>query len=286
MNMIKVVGFVAGGMTLAALIGGGVIWWRRRKQKSEGDTPESPKRKRAWSRPGEADEEADAEDTRPRGHFEGTADLDPELAKVLDEEFPAGWPPDDKTIDALEQDDIIVFAVESEETGNYDRTRQELINAKVLSVEKTVVRGRILAPVEHAEHHGAHAGHGFRVGDLVEVPRSKILVAARRTDPKKTGYNSEGKAQQIFKSSDLTKERYRVRPATPYDLILPYRTAELQWHVDHEMVKMVHVGQKGRIEQIMFAEDTMRGKVSVRAIDHDPEVGAVFVARWDFAIDP
>ena len=116
------------------------------------------------------------------------ADLDPELAKVLEEEFPSGWPPDDATVNSLEQDDVVIFAVESETTGNYDRIRKELINAKVLSVEKTVVRSRILGPVEHAEHHGAHAGQGLRVGDLVEVPRSKVLVAARRAEPKGQGY--------------------------------------------------------------------------------------------------
>ena len=34
-----------------------------------------------------------------------------------------------------------------------------------------------------------------------------------------------------------------------------------------------------------FSEDSMRGKVSVRALDQDPELGTVFVARWDFELD-
>ena len=53
---------------------------------------------------------------------------------------------------------MIVFAVESEPKGTYTNTRQELVNAKVLSVEKNVVRGRVIPPVAHAEHHGSHAG--------------------------------------------------------------------------------------------------------------------------------
>ena len=178
-----------------------------------------------------------------------------------------------------------MFVAESEEAGPYDQTRQEIINAKVLSVEKSVVRARIIAPVAYAEHHGSHAGHGYRVGDLVEVPRDKVLVAARPTDPKKTGYGSEGKPANTFKPSNVTKQTYRVRPGTPYDLSVPYRTPELQWHIDREMVKMVHVGSKGSLEQILFSEDSLRGNVSVRAIDHDPKEGPVFVARWDFSID-
>jgi len=180
---------------------------------------------------------------------------------------------------------VIVFAVESEPTGNYTNTRQELINAKVLSVEKTVVRGRVVGPVAHAEHHGSHAGHGFRVGDLVEVPRSRVLVAARPTDPKTTGYGSQGKPATSFKPSDVTKQTYKIKPGTPYDLILPYRTAELAWFVDEKLVKMVHVGEKANFEQIMFTEDSLRGNVTVRLVDEDPKEGTVFVGRWDFVLD-
>ena len=90
-----------------------------------------------------------------------------------------------------------------------------------------------------------------------------------------------------FKPSNLHGNQiYRVRPATPYDLVLPYRTAELEWYVDREMVRMIQIGPKGLLEQVMFSEDSMRGPVTVRAIDNDPELGKVFVARWDFEIEP
>ncbi|WP_244923862.1 hypothetical protein [Enhygromyxa salina] len=215
-----------------------------------------------------------------------TSELPPELEAALNERFPDSWPPDDAVVNAMTQEDQIVVAVESEPVANYTQTRQELISAKVLSVEKTVVRARVLAPVAHAEHHGAHAGHGFRVGDLIEVPRSKILLAARSVEPKKEGYGAEGKAEQTFKPSNLTKETYRVRPATPYDLVLPYRTDELEWYVDRDMVRMIKIGDSGLLEQIMFSEDSMRGVVTVRALDNDPKQGKIFVARWEFSIDP
>ena len=77
-----------------------------------------------------------------------------------------------------------------------------------------------------------------------------------------------------------------MRPGTPYDLLLPYRTAELEWSVDQELVKLIHVGEKGLLEQIMFSEDSMRGAVTVRALDRDPELGLVFIARWEFRLDP
>lgn len=46
------------------------------------------------------------------------------------------------------------------------------MSAKVLSVEKSVVRGRIVGPVERAEQLGLLAGHGFRIGDLVDDARA------------------------------------------------------------------------------------------------------------------
>ncbi|KIG16753.1 hypothetical protein DB30_04097 [Enhygromyxa salina] len=183
---------------------------------------------------------------------------------MLNEQFPDSWPPDDAVVDAITQEDQIVVAVESEPVANYTETRQELISAKVLSVEKTVVRARILAPVVFSEHHGAHAGHGFRVGDLIEVPRSKVLLAARSVEPKREGYGSEGKPEQTFEPSNLTKE----------------------WYVDREMVRMIKIGDSGLLEQIMFSEDSMRGVVTVRALDNDPKLGNVFVGRWEFSIDP
>jgi hypothetical protein len=282
MNTMKIVGIVA-GVAVVAMLGGGAWWWyrRRKKQQESQDgqqprpvTPENP-------RPA-----PDVEDRRPRSRFMGTAELPPELQQLLDNDFADSWPPEDAVVDALTQEDLVVFAVESEPVGNYTEVRQELISGKVLSVEKTHVRARVQGPVAYAEHHGAHAGHGIRVGDLVEVPRSKILLAARSTEPQRSGYGSKGKPAQTFKSSQLTKDVYQVRPSTPYDLVLPYRTGELEWVVDRAMVKMIKIGEKGLNEQIMFSEDSMRGPVKVTLLDKDPKEGAVFVGRWDFTIDP
>ena len=287
MSTLKVAGLVAAGAGLAALIGGGAWWWLRKReqggQRPQRVTPSRPPR--APEVPSEPDPTPAPGNTKPRGHVVTRSDLNPELATELNKLFDAGWPPDEQTIDNLEPDDVVVFAAESEETGNYTETQQELISAKVLSVETTVVRARILGPIAHAEHHGSHAGHGFRVGDLVEVQRAKILVAARRTDTDKTGFDSQGEAAATFRPSNETKEVYKVRPATPYNLDLPYRTKELAWFVDRKLVKLEHIGEHGLTEQISFSEDSLRGEVSVRALDEDPEVGSVFVARWDFALD-
>jgi len=298
MNPMKVVGVVAAGVAVAALIGGGVWWWRQHKDKpmrepKMGPTPGKPPRMPSEDED-DPDEDAvstleDEDDrlghTRPRGHFLNPDDLDPDFLAILDEKFPDGWPATDEVIDKLVQDDVVVVAVQSETTGNYSSTTRELISAKVLSVENTVVRARILGEVRHAEHHGAHAGHGFRPGDLIEVPRSKILVAARDAGPKRSGYGSLGKAAETLKPSDVTDQVYSVNPGTPYDLEIPYRTKELEWHVDRDMVTVVHVGEKGPLEQILFAEDSMRGYVTVRALDRDPKLGVVFMARWEFDLD-
>ena len=288
MTPLKVLGVVAGTLFTAAVVGGGIYWWRKTKASKAGGIPQvptRPSREPVPSRPPRGDEHHEAEETKPSGYFRGTAELHPDLRKAIDEEFSGdAWPPDDKTIDSLEPDDVIVFAVESEPKGNYTNTRQELMSAKVLSVEKNVVRARIIAPVAHAEHHGSHAGHGFRVGQLVEVPRSQVLVAARPTGGKREGYNSTGPPARTFKPSSSTKEIYSVKPGTPYDLLMPYRTAELEWYVDEKLVEVEHLGEKGLLEQIRFSEGSLRGEVSLRAIDHDPEAGSVFVARWDFVI--
>jgi hypothetical protein len=279
MNTMKIVGIVA-GLAVVALLGGGAWWmFRRKKQKESGETPEpvTPSKPRPVP---------STEDLRPRSHFVGTAELPAALSKVLDDGYRNSWPPEDAVVDALTQEDQIVFAVESEPVGNYTEVRQELISGKVLSVEQTVVRARVIAPVEHAEHHGSHAGHGIRVGDLVEVPRSKILLAARSIEPVRTGYGSKGKPAQTFKSSHITNQTYRVRPGTPYDLVLPYRTNELEWVIEREMVTMVKIGDKGLLEQVLFSEDSMRRPVKVTLLDQDPKEGAVFVGRWDFTIDP
>jgi hypothetical protein len=279
MNVMKVFGFVVGGLVTAGLIGGGIYFWRRRKQKTDGLAPNIPDEPKPRPAPTPSE-------TAPRGHYGSIDHLEPELRDALNALFPDAWPPDGGTIDTLKpNEDVIVFAVESEPVGNYTETRQELINANVLSVEKTTVRARIVGPVAHAEHHGSHAGHGFRVGDQVDVPRPKILVAARRTDPIKKGYGSHGDPAASFKPTEVTKQTYKVKPGTPYDLILPYRTPELAWYVDEKLVNVIHLGEKANFEQIMFSEDSLRGDVSVRALDEDPEVGTVFIARWDFVLD-
>lgn len=279
MNGLKVVAWVAGGLATGAAIGGGVYWWRRRKAAGVRGVPSRPKRV-VPSEPA-----ASEEDTRARGHYVARGDLPDEFVELLNKEFPGGWPADDSTIKSMQRDDVVVFAVESDPAGPYEHPREELIQARVLSVEKTVVRARVLGPVAHAEHHGSHAGHGFRVGDLAEVPFSKVLVAARRAQPKGEGYNSEGEPARTFKPSDLTGETYKVRPQTPYDLVPAYRTDELEWHVDRELVKMTRIGARGPFEQIMFSEDSLRGPVSVRAIDNDPDEGYILVGRWDFVLD-
>ena len=280
--MLKIIGYAAGGLVLVTMIGAGVYAWRRHKQKkTDGLAPNIPDK----PGPTPSGPVRPAGDTAPRGHYLGLDHLDPEVRKSIEELFPNAWPANDEAIDALQKDDVVVFAVESEPTGNYINTRQEVLNAKVLTVQKTAVRARIVGPVAHAEHHGSHAGHGFRVGDQVDVPRAKVLVAARPTDPKGTGYDSQGEAAASFKPSDVTKQTYNVKPGTPYDLILPYRTPELAWYVDEKLVKMIHVGEKANFEQIMFAESSLRGEFTVRALDEDPEVGTVFVARWDFVLE-
>lgn len=281
MNLLKILGLV-GGVGLLALTGGGIWWYvkHRRKQQRPTIRPSAPPREPTAPEP-----EPKLEDTRPRGHYVTRKDLNSELTKELNKLFDIGWPPDADTLDTLEPEDVIVFAAEGDEVGNYTERKQELISAKVLSVEKTIVRARILGPVLFCEHHGAFAGHGFRVGDLVEVPRSKVLVAARREPSDEAGYGSRGDPAATFEPSHETKKVYKVRPDTPYDLKLPYRTKELKWYIDRKLVKIEHVGEKGMLEQISFSEDSLRGEVSVRAIDEDPEVGAVFVARWDFELD-
>lgn len=282
MNTMKIVGIVA-GLTVAALLGGGAWWlYRKKKQNESSDAkpdPVTPNRPRPAPAPV-------PENHKPKSHFLGKAELPDSLSKMLDDGFFESWPPSDAVVENLTTEDQVVFAVESEPVGNYTETREELISGMVLSVEKSVVRARVIGPVAYAEHHGSHAGHGVRVGDLVEVPRSKVLLAARSTEPQRSGYGSKGKSARTFKSSHITNETYRVRPGTPYDLLLPYRTNELEWVIERDMVKMIKVGDKGLLEQIFFSEDSMRGPVKVTLLDKDPKEGAVFVGRWDFTIDP
>lgn len=279
MTVLKIIGVIA-GVGVIALIGG-VFYLAHKAKKGFKDLkdkiPTNPEQ-----RP-----DGDESDLRPSpsGRMMDTTGLPDELTSFMDEHHKDAWPPTDEVINNLTDENVIVFAVESEPVGNYTEIRQEVITAKVMSVEPNHVRARVMGPVAYAEHHGAHAGHGFRVGDLIDVPRSNILLAAKPAEKPKPEYNGHGKAAQTFKPSELTKETYQVRPGTLYDLALPYRTEELEWHVDRELVTVIHLGANGLVEQIMFSEDSMRGPVSVRLLDRDPKEGLIHVARWDFVID-
>lgn len=44
------------------------------------------------------------------------------------------------------------------------------------------------------------------ISGALDVPRSKVLVAARRTDTDKTGYGSQGDPVATLKPSDTTKQ--------------------------------------------------------------------------------
>lgn len=286
----KTVGLVVMGMAVAAGLGGGAYLLYRHyedKKKDEGEGADEDEERPQRVTPSRPPRDAEEVDQRARGDYMSPKGIPDSLREFLNEKFPNRWPPDTEVVEQLTTEDQIVFGVESEPVPAYEEVRQEVISAKVLSVEKTVVRARVLPPVAYAEHNGNHAGHGFRVGDLVEVPRSKILVAARPSEPKKkTGYNSRGPAENTFKSSHMTKSVYKIRPATPYDLILPYRTDNLKWYVDQEHVRVVPIGRKGLFEQVMFTEDSMRGPVTLRLLNDDPEQGSLFVARWEFQLDP
>ena len=293
MTTMKSVGLVTLGMSLTALVGGGIFYWyRRRNQKT--DTSDAKGKKRVVpSRPPRKTDADDAGDTddddvdrRAQGVLISQAELPSALEAAIRENFADSWPPDDETINNLTTEDVVVVAAMSKPVPGYEKPRMELITAKVRSVEKTHVRARVVGPVEYAEHIGAHAGHGFRVGDLIEVPRTKVLVAARSSAPKREGFNSKGEAAGVYEPSHETKKSYTVRPGTPYDLVVPYRTPDLEWTVDRKTVTMKRVGSKGNYEQIMFSEDSMRGPVTVRALDRDPKEGLVFVASWEFHINP
>ena len=285
MTTMRTVGVVALGMTISALIGGGIyyLYRRRQNQRNSDIIPSKPPR----------DVEPDPEptvgehaDRRARGGLAAKDELPDVLESALRKRFGDTWPPGDDTIDKLTTEDVVIVAAKSEPVPGYELSRTELIAAKVRSVEQTHVRARVVGPVEYAEHLGAHAGHGFRVGDLIEVPRPKVLVAARSSEPKREGFNSEGEAAGVFEPSNVTKQTYTIRPGTPYDLVLPYRSPDLEWSVDRDKAKLKWLGSKGNYQQIMFTEDSMRGPVTVRVHDRDPKTGLIFVAHWEFHLNP
>ena len=217
---------------------------------------------------------------------EGREEIGANLIADIDDMFADGWPPTPEAIDDLKPGDVIVFGVESEPTEDFDLPKQELVSASVLSVGKTEVRGRVIGPVAHADHHGNSAGHGLYVGSLVEVPRPHVMVVARlKPDPEmpKTGYGSKGDPARVF-VPNYGKEPYKVHPSTVYDLELPYRTEELGWTPSRENVKYAQIGDEGLRHQIMFTEASIRGPYSLTLLDDDPKEGIVFVGKWDFVI--
>jgi len=109
-----------------------------------------------------------------------------------------------------------------------------------------------------------------RTSDLIEVPRGEILVAARSTVVKGTGYGAEGEAENTFKPSSITREEYKSRPGTPYDLVLPIRMEHLEWYVDDGVAEVVRIGEKGLLEQVMFSEGSRRGEVTLRVLNRGP----------------
>jgi len=279
---------VLGLGVVAAAIGGAVWWFRKRREEQAERATIQPSRD---ARPSSDEQPAPTPRPsvrKPTHEFVAKADLEPELAEELAGMFGNAWPPDDATIDKLTQDDVIIFAAEGVPTGNYTETRQELITAQVLSVEQTHVRGRVKGPVSYASHFGSHPGHGLEPGESVEVPRDQILVAARaKTDASKaTGYDSQGKSVAQLKPVSLSTKVHAVKPGTPYDLVLPYRTDRMVWQVKSRdsLVTMTHVGEKGLLEQITFAESSLRGPFSIVLLTDDPNQGIVFVARWDLEL--
>jgi hypothetical protein len=279
MSALKVIGWIAvGGLVIAGSIGG-VMWWRNRQRKKAdaGPTPSNPPRRTDPANP-------NGSRNKPGFDFLDKPALGDALVEDLNRIFGDGWPPDNAKLDQIQfqPGDVVLFAVESKPTEDFELPQQEIINAAVLSVEPTEVRARVVSPVAHTSHHGNYAGHGLYAGALVEVPRSHVLAVGRRTMETETGYGSRGPAAAEFKPSDRTKQVYKVHPSTPYDLVLPYRTENLHWYLSRDNVKFEQLGEKSLLHQIMFTEASVRGPYSVTVLDHDEKAGKVFVAKWEF----
>ncbi|EDM77776.1 hypothetical protein PPSIR1_38379 [Plesiocystis pacifica SIR-1] len=287
MTAMRTVGIVAATVAATAAVGGAAYWIYQRYKHKRDDA----ERTKAEDRPADFDDDGSdpvtPEERRARGHYIPRTEIGADVMKKFEEAFGGGYaPPKDEVIDHLTQEDVVLFGVESEPVPGYPETREEVLTAKVRTVERSVVRARVIGPVVHAEHHGSHAGHGFRVGDMVEVPRGVILLAARPKPTELEGYDSQGKSAATFQPSHKTKQTYEIHPGTPYDLVMPYITEDIEWYVDRELVKFELVGTKGLHQQIVFSEDSMRGGLTLRALDRDPKTGLVFVARWEFDIQP
>ncbi len=288
MNVLKMIGWVTmGGLLLAGSIGGALWWQFRQRRTAPSPVPSNPPRK---AEPTDEPPTTDARPTKnqPHCHTLRRDEVSPELVADFDAMFSADWPTSttDEVIDKLQPGEAILFVVESEQTEDFDLPRQEIITAKVLSVGRSEVHGRVIAPIAHADHHGNHAGHGLHVGSRVEVPRSHVLAAARLGhDPERpaSGYGSQGEPARVFEPSKRGQV-FTVHPSTVYELDLPYRTETLKWTQSRDDVKYSQIGDHRLRHQIKFTEASVRGPYSLTLFDEDQREGTVFVGRWDFVI--
>ncbi len=86
--------------------------------------------------------------------------------------------------------------------------------------------------------------------EIVADLRLCRYVARPPLSQERVGRAPDGGLVVRLKPSNHPKQTYKVRPATPYDLILPYRTRKLAWYIDREFVTLTHVGDKGLLEQV------------------------------------
>ncbi|WP_232296465.1 hypothetical protein [Plesiocystis pacifica] len=282
---------MAAGVALATGVGALVWYLKRREDKTaedeepseakQGPTPSGPPRETEEADGSTPDSEKDKRH-RPAFDFLDRDTLPAALIEAIDDSFGNGWAASEEVVDDLEPEDVVVFAVKSQPTGPYTRPVEEVLSGHVLEVEDEAVKTRVMGPVKHSEHFGTKAGHGLRAGAIVDVPKSVILVAA--SEQTGDGYDGRGPSVAAFKPTSHTKQVYEVRPGTPYDLKMPYRTEELEWYIEPNTGVMLHIGQDGLLEQIMFPEDNPRGSFVVRCLDNDPEVGKVLVGRWEFEL--
>ena len=303
MNVLKIVGLFALG---SIVIGGGiagVLWWKAKNGTlpKPGPTPSKPPR-RPDVKPCEgsglgadASGECKPSDPPPPNPNANEAQckmlrrdqLAANLVADIEAMFGDDWGVKPDQIDQLETGDVIVFAVESTPTPDFELAQQELVSASVLSVGKSAVRARVIGPVDHAEHHGNTAGHGMYVGKQVDVLRSHVLLGGKRNrDPNlpKSGYGSRGPAAAVLKSTYGGKVVHKVHPTTVYDLELPYRTPDLVWVPSRHDVTVTAIGDDGLRHQIEVSEDSVRGPFTLTLLDDDEREGNVFVARWDMQI--
>jgi hypothetical protein len=302
MNVLKIVGLFALG---TIVIGGGiaaVLWWQAKNGKlpKPGPKPSNPPRRPDVKPCGDGlaadgSGECAPPPPRPRPSNPNEAhcrtlrrdELSANLVADIEAMFGQDWPPKSEQVDALQTGDVVIFAVESEPTPDFELAQQELVSATVLSVGKSTVRGRVIGPIEHAEHHGNMAGHGLYIGSQVDIPRAHVLLAGKRNvDPSlpKSGYGSRGPAARVFKSTYGSSTVHKIHPSTVYDLELPYRTPDLRWQASRADVALVVIGDEGNRHQIMVSEDSVRGPFTLTLLDDDEREGAVFVGRWDLEV--